>query len=52
MVSIAGVSVFLQEWLLSHIAITDHAYVDQMNKHKGVIDLVSDNMRNDGSFSL
>lgn len=41
MVSLEGVISYLEEWLKNHIAFSDHAYLEEMRRHKDVIDLAS-----------
>ena len=41
-ISLQGVNAFLIEWLIDHIAVTDHGYVDKMREHKDLIDKASE----------
>ena len=43
MVSVSGTVKYLNKWLLNHIAGSDSLYVDQMSKHKNLVDVVSAN---------
>ena len=43
-ISLQGVNAFLIEWLIDHIAVTDHGYVEKMREHKELIDAASANL--------
>ena len=52
LVSLPGLNQYLKNWLMDHIAVSDHSYVSQMQAHQTLIDAASTNLMSSAHFGV